>query len=366
MKATFENATIADVIGKACRVAPTKGQAFDKASGIVMSLNSGDNTVGVRATNLNVFYLEQLDAVDVEGEGEWRIPAVIANGVFSKLPIGSGKMVTIEGDHREIVIKSGRITAKVRLSDPAYYPKWDAFDPDILEVVPDLGARIQQIEWCAGVDQDPPMSGIHLNGEYVMATDRIRMAITPCEATPIFRPITIPAKILQPVMRGLRDVAIGIDGGMFLLMPDQSTQIKTVIYSEPYPDIMKVAFRQQPNSIKISKAILLEMVDRAMVFSGSDRSPSLELYLGKKELAVTMKSADQGLLGEVVDLGDQADHKRCKIMFTPKNLTEAVNASPSEQVEICYNPTEVMKAIRVDGGSGYEAWVMPRRRLEGE
>jgi hypothetical protein len=58
VKAIFENATIADSIAKASRVAPTKGEAFDKASGILMTLDPEEKTVTLRSTNLMVFYLE--------------------------------------------------------------------------------------------------------------------------------------------------------------------------------------------------------------------------------------------------------------------------------------------------------------------
>jgi DNA polymerase III sliding clamp (beta) subunit (PCNA family) len=367
MKVTFENATIADSIQKASRVAPTKGSAFDKAAGILMTLDSDANTVSIRATDLDIFYLEVVDAVEVEGNGTWRFPSQIISGILSKLPIGSGKQVSLEEiDYGTVSLKSGRTTAKLRTMDASYFPTWEPFDPDSLETVSDLGARIQQVEWAALSGGDPPLSGIHLNGEFVVATDRIRMALAPCEASPIYKPITIPSGILSPVMRTMRDVAIGLGEGHFNLMPDASTQIKTVIFDVPYPPIERAIKRGEPSMIKFRKNLLLEMIDRAMVFGGADRSPMLTMYIGSGELAVMMSDQEQGLLGDIIDVPGYADHKRVKILFTPKNLTDAINAAPSEQIELHYNP-EVSKAVvRIDGGSGYEAWVMPRRELGNE
>lgn len=366
MKVTFENATIADSIQKAARVAPTKGEAFDKASGVIMELDPEENTVTLRATNLNIFYLEVVDAVEVEGEGTWRFHAGTVAAVASKLPIGTGKTCTFEQHGGEVHMKSGRTVAKFRTNDASYYPKWDAFDPDKLEMVPDLGTRIKQVEWAAMEEDEVIYSGIHLDGEFVIATDRIRMALAECEAEPIYRPITIPAGILKPVMTGLRDVAVGIDEGMFLLMPDVSTQIRTRIYDKQYPAVRAMLeAREWPMSVKVRKTSFLEIIDRAMVFAMRDRSPKMVLYIGKEEIAVQCSDTDLGLLGDVMEVTGQCKHSRSRMLFTPRNLVEALTAAPSDEVELFYNPEDPRYPIKIDGGSGYLALVMPRKEVEG-
>lgn len=366
VKVTFENATIADSVNKAARVAPTRGEAFDKASGILMSLDPEEGQVTLRSTNLQVFYLEVVDATEVEGDAQWRFNASIISAVVSKLPIGTGKTVTFEQKGGEVHMKSGRTTAKFRVMDATYFPKWGAFDPDKLEVVPDLGARIKQVEWAAMEDHEIVFAGIHLDGTHVVATDRIRLAMAPCEAEPIYKPITIPAGILKPVIANLRDVAVGIDEGMFLLMPDVSTQIRTRIYDREYPPVKSsIENRTWPDSVKVRKQSLLEIIDRATVFAQRDRSPKMSFIIGKAEIAVMCSDADTGLLGDVIELDGQADHARHKIMFTPKNLTEALNAAPSDEVEIFYDLAKAEFPVKIDGGSGYVAVIMPRREIEG-
>lgn len=366
MRVVFENATIADSISKAARVAPTKGEAFDKASGILMTLDPEENTVTLRSTNLQVFYLEVVDAIEVDSEATWRFHASTIAAVVAKLPIGSGKNVSFEQKGGEIHMKSGRTTAKFRAMDASYFPKWEPFDPDKLEMVPDLGARIQQVEWAAMEGNEAIYAGIHLDGEHVMATDRIRMAVAPCEAEPIYKPITIPAGILKPVMTNLRDVAVGIDEGMFLLMPDVSTQLRTRIYDKDYPNIKPLLARELPQSVKFRKQALLEIIERAEIFAQRDRSPKMTFIIGKGEIAVMCADADMGLLGDAIELDGQCDHPRHRVMFTPKNLKEALNAAPSDEVEFQYNTEEPTKPIRIDGGSGYVALVMPRKDEGGE
>lgn len=364
MKVTFENATFQDSIQKAARVAPTKGEAFDKASGLLICLDPDEGTVTLKATNLFVFYLEVVDAVEVTGEGTWRLNSMLISQVASKLPIGSGKYVTLEQKGGEVHLKSGRTVAKFRTMDASYYPEWEAFDPDALEMVPDLGARISQVEWAAMTDHEVTYSGIHMDGENVMATDRIRAAMAPCEAEPIYKPITIPAGILKPVISNLRDVAVGIEDGMFLMMPDVSTQLRTRIYDKEYPKITQVFSQTWPNLAKFRKQEFLEIVERAVIFAQRDRSPKMKFIIGKNEIAVMCSDSEMGLLGDAIELNGYADHARHTILFTPRNLTDAVSAAPSNEIEIHYNTENVMQPIKIDGGSGYEAIVMPRKEIE--
>lgn len=364
MKVVFETATIADSVAKAARVAPTKGEAFDKASGLLMELNAEDSTAILRTTNLDIFYLEVVDAVEVEKDALWRFNAQILTQVLSKLPIGSGKMVTFTQDKGEVLMKSGRTTARFRIMDATYYPKWEPFDPEKLEMVPDLGARIKQVDWASLDGNDAVFGGIHLNGTHIIATDRIRLAMVECEAEPIYKPITIPSGMLKPILSNLRDVAIGIDEGMFLMMPDETTQIHTRIYDKEYPKVETAFNREWPDSIKFKKSSMIEMIERASIFAQNNRSPKLTFIVGKGEAAVMCSDSDIGLLGDVMDLDGQADHDRVKIQFTPRNLTDALNAAPSEEIVFHYNSAKAEFPVKIDGGSGYQALVMPRREVE--
>jgi DNA polymerase III sliding clamp (beta) subunit (PCNA family) len=363
LKVSFENATIADSVGKAARVAPTKGEAFDKASGILMELDATDNTVTLRSTNLLIYYLEVVDAIEVAANVTWRFNAQILSQVLAKLPIGTDKIVTFEQKGNEIHMKSGRTTAKFRTLDTSYYPTWEPYDPNLLEMVPDLGARIQQVEWAASDQPELSFAGIHLDGKHIIATDRFRLAQVPCEAEPIYKPITIPAGVLKPVLANLRDVAIGIDEGQFLLMPDVSTQIRTTIYAHDYPNVGGALAQEWPEKVTLRKAALIEIIDRAVVFAQRDRSPKLTVIIGKSEIAVMCTDAEMGLLGDAIEI-EGADHGRKHFFFTPKNLSDALAAAPSDQIDLYYDTENSRKPFKIDGGSGFTALVMPRTSQE--
>jgi DNA polymerase III sliding clamp (beta) subunit (PCNA family) len=361
-KVTFENATIRDVIRKAGRIAPTKGSSFDRAAGIVIVVDADTDQVTVKSTNIEVYYMEIVDAVSIEGPSvTWRIPSSLLDGVCNKLPITSGAMITFDDSTAsEILLSTGRMRARIRLIDATYYPRWDPFDPSQLSKVSDFGARLQQVQWAASKSQLPPITGINLNGTHAGATDRFRLAITPCEIPQLVEPITIPATTFTPMMKTLGEVMIGQEEGQILVMPDESTQIRAVIYAEKYPPIGTMFRRNESHAVILKKEYLLDMIDQAMVFGARDRSPLLKIILGQQELAVLIEDQEMGLLGNVMDLAGQADHARHLIGMTPDNLADALRAAPNPDVSIYYILDQPRTPLRIDGGSGYEVLLMPR------
>lgn len=358
--AIFETATIADSVKKAARVAPAKGQAFDKAAGVILDVSS-DVTV-VRATNLEIFFMEWVDSISVEGDrAVWRLPAGLLAAVLGSLPIGSGKQVEFRQDGNLLHISSGRTKARFNLMDVAYYPIWTAFDPDNLVKAPDLGGRLGLVSWAAsGNAADVPWNGVHLDGELAVATDRYRLACVPLAVPGLVQPVTVPGGLLASVLKQTGEVDITVEGQQLLLMPDEHSQVRAVCYAQEYPPVQKIMRRDQPSELKISKSALVEMIGRALNFAGSDRTPTLRLFIGQEEVAVMMANNEIGFLGDVIDVAGYATHKRCEYKFTPKNLMDALTTAPNDEVMIHYD-SEKKGVIRIDGGSGYEAWIAPRK-----
>lgn len=366
-RVTFETATLADAIRKAERIAPAKGQAFDKAAGIVLEVTDPTLPVVVRATNLELYSMEWVDTLDIEGEPvSWRIPSGPVAMVLASLSIGTGKTVELEekvtGFSSQLHLSSGRTKARFNLLDPDYYPKWNAFDPDELATVNDLGGRLSLIEWATSKDMSP-ITGVHLNGELAIATDKYRLAVTEMPIGALAEPVTIPAKILAQVLRQTGEVQFGVQGNMLLIMPDEHTQLRTVVIADKYPGIQRIMRREYEDSIEVKKEAVLEILSRANNFAGGDRIPSLKVFIGKEEFAVMMTNEEIGLLGDVLELPGQCTHDRYEVMFTPKNIIESITNCPNDKLTISYDKTDSKKLIWIDGGSGYECWVMPRSTL---
>jgi len=366
-KVIFENATIRDVISKAARIAPTKGSAFDQAAGILVEVDAQSGEVTVRANNTEVFYMEIVDSVEIQGDScVWLLPSVLLDGICSKLPVQSGANTTFLQDGNQLKISQKRMRATIRLQDPTYYSRWDAFDPDDLTPVSDFGGRLQQVQWAASKSGTPPLTGVNLNGTVVCATDNYRVAMAPCEI-PNFteESLTIPAATFAPLMKALGEVKIGRTERHLLVMPDESTQIMATIYGQKYPPIERIIKRDEANAVMVNREHLLEMIEQAMVMGQRDRTPLLKMILGQEEVAVLMEDQELGLLGNVLEVPGQAVHGRFYVGFTPDNIVSALRAAPNAEVTLWYTEGMPKKPVRLDGGSGYEVLIMPRNLEKG-
>jgi DNA polymerase III sliding clamp (beta) subunit (PCNA family) len=375
MKVTFETSTLADAIKKADRIAPTKGSAFDKAAGIVLSIDPASGLVVVRATDLRIYSMEWVTSLTIEGEApvEWRLPSKLFATVLAGLPIGTGKEVTLEeitnGRNRLVVLSSGRTKAKFNLMQVDYYPVWDAFNPDDLNEADDMGGRIAMVEWAASQADDPPLSGVFFDGEVAKATDQYKLTMAPLKIPSLVEPITVPAGILGQVLKETGEVLVGVsEDGHLLIMPAPTIQIKATIFGATYPNTARIeAMAETPNRVKVHKAAFLEILQRASAFSGSERYPVLKVYFGKEEIAVMMNTVEVGALADVMEVPGYCDHRRIEMRFGPKNLIPAIEHVPNEYLTLGYDANNGMSVLHIDGGSGYQSWVMPRKGTgEGE
>lgn len=359
---TFETATLQVAVKKAARIAPSKGAAFDKASGIVIDVQ--DESVVLRATNLDVYYMEWVDFTAREGENvSWRLPASVLNEIVGNMPISSGSTVTLKQEGRMLLFSCGRLRGKLAIMDIIYYPIWYAFDPDEMFTAQNFGGRMAQAEWAADKTQIP-ICGLYMDGNVLVATNRFQLAIVDMPIENFGQPITFPAGILSTVLKQTGDIEIGVDSNQLLLMPDEHTQIRAVVYDVPYPDYKSILARAiLPQSVTLDKTIVTTLINQAMSMVGSNRNPKIKVFIGREQLAC-MLEGDLGHIGNVVDIPGQALHERVEIHFTPSYLTQAIEASSGERFDLKYNPEKVDGMVAIDSGGGYQGFVMARRHNE--
>lgn len=368
MRVVFETAAFADAIKQAALVAPTTGSVFDKANGIVLELDPS-GTHGwqclVKSTNIDIFRIEWIDPEEIDGAEptRWRLPSQLFAKVLSSLPIGTGKTVTIEdgkdGLQTFVRITSGRAKARFNLIQAGMYPEWQIFDPAILTNALDVGARISQVEWAADNGQ-PPLSGVHFDGQTITATDKYRMASAPLDIPGLAHAVTVPAGLLSQLFRQTGEVKIGIHGGQLLAMPTESVQLRCILFGEDYPDTSRVRRMSYSDEIKVRKTPMLEMLNRVAGYGATDRDAALQLYIGQEEVAAFIVNREMGVMGDAIEIPGQATHDRFQINFTPKNIIDLITNSPSEEVGIAYDRSNPNRLVKVDGGSGFIAWGMPR------
>lgn len=372
--AVFETAALADVLRKVKSVAPSRGQAFDKAAGIVIRVfpDHGEQFAIIEATNLELYYREwvPVDSSTAATEVAWRLSAKISD-VISSLPIGSGRTVTLTDEEkpggRTLTVKSGRMKNNWQLLPIEYYPEWESFDPDALTSVENFGNRIAMVEWaCSTNEAEVPINGVNLDGQFATGTDTYRLARVPLEIEAGWLrngPVTVPSRLLAQLVKQTGAVAVGATDSQLLVMPDAHVQIRTTLYGVPYPTggVERIIATEHDGHLEVPKTVLLDLFTRAMVMLAGDRFPLIDLFIGKGEIALHAVDQEEGNLGDVIEVPGFAAHKRVNYIFTPKFLMDAIDKCPADRVHIFYSIENSLTLMRISDGGGYNVWVVPRR-----
>ena len=370
----FETAALADVLKKAASIAPTRGHAFDKAAGIVITIypEAEAQYAVIQATDLDIWYKEwvPINSCTATHETTWRVASKIA-AVIATLPIGSGKTVELNDEiqpgGRSLTVKSGRMKNNWQKLPVEYYPEWDTFNPDDLTEVENFGNRLAAVEWAASRnDAEVPLCGVFLDGKYAVSTDNYRMARVPLPISAGWLDakggVTIPARGISSLIKQTGTVAVGATDTQLLVMPDPSIQIRTSLYAEPYKiaGIERIAALEHEGHLDLSKSAIMDLLNRSMVLVGNERFPLVDLYIGKGEIAVYVIDQEEGDLGEPMEVNG-ASHKRINYIVTPQYLIDAIEKSPGERVHLHYSLDNPRMILRISNGGDYNAWVVPRR-----
>lgn len=363
MRFTCETATLTDAVQRAARVAPTKGDAWDKAGGIQIELVG--KTVVLRATDLQVTYLQRVStdgAPDDDGETIWRLEASLLSRFMATLPMGEGSRVTLsDTDNSRVLLECGLTTATFTRIMGDSFPQWDAFHPADLVDVPDLAFRLKQVAWA--VDRDSaPLDGIHINGKELIGCDRAKMAFAACDV-PVDEPITVPMSSVASAIRDSGALAMRVEDDKLLVMPDEDTQVTSVVYAQPYPDVGRVRdlVANAPHETKLPILATLNVLQRAMTMCQGERYPLARFtFIDASSLQVTIDVPELGVVEDYVEIDGGPDEEFI-IWFTPDNIVNALTQCGGNTATLRFGPTN-MSPFEIKGDNGvFECVIMPRK-----
>lgn len=367
IKAVFDAATLADAVQKAARLAPTKGSAFDKAQGILIEVDPTAMTAIIKSTNIDVSYHQRLILSDGKGDpARWRIPSGTLAGLVTNLPMGAGAVVNFfdRGDGA-IRITSGRVAVKLNLLNADEFPAVTAFSTDNMSEANDFAQKVSQVAWATAKDNSI-ISGIHITGTHLVATDRNAAAFLPC-IVPIDEPVTVPIPILAPILKAATDVNLKVYDDRLLIMLDAESQSKCAIIEGAFPPVTNLLRDDYTGKITLPKTAFVEAINRLLVVGRSDRMPVVVVTITPgliPTMVLDLEASDSGRIQDTIDIGGEVEDE-FKLGLTPGYIVPAIEASKSESVTFQYGNADPKKSpnvpIRITDDFGYEAIVAPRR-----
>lgn len=359
-KLLFETATLADGALRASKIAPHKGIAFDRASGIILDADPDfPNRVILSSTNLTVTFRTIVACLEMKIDKpiRWRVPSALFAGITSALPMASGSVVSLaQRDDPWIYIISGEAKAKLMPITLDTYPLVYEFDSAGMKPVSNLGTRLSQVTW-ACADTDSVLSGVHLDGDYLYGCDRNSMGFVPC-SIPIDTPVTAPLAPLSGLIKTATDVMLRATDTKLEIMPDPYTQMSAVLYAEKYPDCKALVRDTYTGHASVPNDLLMAALNRTMVLVRGERLPRLILEFGPGWLRLDMDVVEVGRMVDKVEIGG-GSITPFKIDFTPTKILDILQASGRPIIEMAYGPTD-QNPIRFTDDNDFYAMAMPR------
>lgn len=367
-KVVFDSATLSDAIQKAARIAPHKGAAYDKASGIFLEVKPEQNVVVVSSTDLDVSYRQTLVPTQITGERtDWRIPSVLLAGLMTNLPLGSGTSCTFidTGTDSFIRIKSGSVAVKLHMIEGTF-PTIHEFDDSGMVGGNDFARKVSQVAWACAKQGDGLLSGVHVNGTHLIGCDRQSAALVPC-VTELDSPVTVPLWILAPILRNATDVRVGSDGTHLNIQLDSETQARTTLLVGDYPNVLSLRRSDYTGNVLFDREAFNESVQRMLVIGRSDRMPRMKLSFNSglvKSCTLDLEVEGAGRIQDTIDVtGSYSDP--FEILFTPKSLVDAMASSSKEKVTMEFGHPDPARGplmpVRLSDETGYEVLLTPRR-----
>lgn len=366
---TFDNATLADAVQKAGRVAPSKGAGFDKAAGIHFSVNADTREVIVRATNLEITYEQRIYATEVKGNSiAWRIPSVLLTGIAAQLPMGEGHtMKFIDRADKWIRMKAGRLVTKLALLSADDYPMnaFDTFDMSDMTPAQELANKVEQVAWSVDKkSKSGPLGGVHIDGTRIIGCCPFHLAIVPCDVG-IDAPVTVPLASMTAILKNASSVRCRASGKRFQLALDDETRASCGLLEGKYPNIDAVMRSNFTGSAKIHKGAFVDTLSNMFVLIRQEKLPTLTLELNGTGLIKTvtfdMEVPETGRMQNSIDIETDYD-SIFRLNFMPHMIHDAVANSKSDYVTLDFgHPEGRMDMVRFTDDRGYICYVMPKK-----
>lgn len=369
---TFENVAIADALSKASRVAPTKGEGFDKAAGILIEVDPNLDYAVIRSTNLAVTYEQRVKHTAFKGDkAMWRIPSGVLSGIASSLPKSDGKVCEfIDRGDSWIRLKSDRLLTKLATIPLDEYPlrAFVNYDPSMLAPASDMAAKVEMVSWATD-GQKPKLSGVYMNGEELVAVNMYSCARIPT-SMPIDRPVSVPLKTLAGLLKQASDVRIAASGDRFLLMLDADTKCSAVLIAEEFPNYKGLCPDDYLYSVRFHRQTFMETLERILNIARQDKLPTLTLKIDGakfvKDITFDIEVTEVGRMMDSVDITTDTFDGTEEIHFIPSFLYDAVNNSKADYMTLQFGRPNGRPAtetqVEFSDDSEYRVVLIPKRK----
>ena len=358
--ASIHAATLHDALQRANRVAPTKGNGYDKAQGIHLTFSV--DHCEVRATDTEVTFWQRIPAKLTDPFAdpiEMRLPSQMFVAFVASLPMAGEQEVRFRMDDnapKQIILKFANTKLQAKMNQVVgTYPTFGPRDVSGMVPAQELASRLEQVAWATG--DSGVLQGVFVDGEQIMAMDSRRAARVPC-VIPVDAPVVGMLATLVPLIKLGTDIRIMVEDSKIYLALDESCQVASTVIIQPFPNaIASLGVLPLDDGFTMSRTRLIEALNRLLIGVRNDRVPRASLTVTKGALDMALIATGAGEFEDSAAItNDAEEHEDRKFIFNPNTLIEALSSLGGGNVKVKYGTNR--QPWHLVGSDGYESWVM--------
>ena len=361
--ATINAGLLHEALNRANRVAPSKGEAMDKAGGIQIQFTATE--AHIRATDLEVTFYQKVPLEELTEECTIRVSSVVP-GFVASLAMDKGQVIRFHRKGKQIVVQYQKTRTKATVSQiGGEFPRIPWYDYDEMTEAMELSNKIASVAWCVESDEQGILSGIKIDGSWLEALSSKNAARIACEVEAKGDdPVIAVVKSLVPLIKSGSKPRMMTDTGRIIIALDEQAQVTSTTVMGAWPNIVsRLEAFDFPHSVTMRKSRMTDALKRVLSFVRNDRLPKVKLTFTADSVDVVL---DATLNGDVQDscamIGrtgpEGRDGEEVSFVFQPSWLLESIETFPGATVRIDFN--NPMQPIRLsEPSTSYEAYVMP-------
>jgi len=361
--ATVSAALLHEALNRANKVAPTKGNAMDRAAGIQIDFRLDE--AHIRATDLDVTFYQKIPVEQVSEECVLRLSSVVPPFVAS-LSMDKNQVIRFfRNDQKRIIIQYGKTRTKATIPMiVGEYPTVNWYDYEVMTDASDLGSKIASVAWATENDASGVLSGIKIDGKWLEALSSKNAARIQCEVESDVTVIAV-LKSLVPLVKSGSRLRMMTQEGRIIVALDEMTQVTSTTVLGEWPNLVERLERFEfPNSVTIRKTRFAEALGRILSFVRNDRLPRAKVTITNDSIDVVLSGTLNGDVQDSCAISSREGiEEDVEFTFNPTWLLEAIDTFPGASVKIEYNGN--LQPIRLsEPSTSYEAYVMPMRDID--
>ena len=360
MKVHVPKKQLADSLGHVERVIP--GRSSNPGLSL-MRIALSEKAMTLSGSNMDID-MEAKVAADVEGEGEFALPAQVFAQVVRALP---GELVELTFKESELDISSGSYATKLQLTDASSavileFP--ESYEGSLQ--ASELAAALSHVRYAAAVaEYQAIFRGVKLElndkKTRTVATDGFRLAYYNFE-TPsgLEADIVLPARSVDELARllGGGEAHLTIGEGQLSISNDD-VRVNVKLMEGSFPDYERIIPSDFPVSVSLGAQQFADTVSRVAVMADKTANNRVDLFVKGGTLQITAEGS-YGRSQEAIEVSQEGSDPEIVLAYNAKYLLDAL-APVSGDLRLSFSGTTTPSVMLSLKDPNYLAMIVPLR-----